>query len=75
LACQIEVPEIELPNVRRAAQSEGTDWIALRDRRYEPRAPAPDGILRSTIFPGLWLDIAAPLRGDLRAVLCASNWV
>jgi hypothetical protein len=27
------------------------------------------GILRSTHFPGLWLDAAALLRGDLAAVL------
>ena len=26
--------------------------------------PAADGILRSTVFPGLWLDPSALVRGD-----------
>jgi Uma2 family endonuclease len=45
------------------------DWFALRDGRYEPLAPSADGILRSTKFPGLWLDPAALLRGDVTVVL------
>jgi len=45
------------------------DWFVLREGAYEPLAPAPDGSLRSTAFPGLWLDPAALLRGDLPAVL------
>jgi Uma2 family endonuclease len=45
------------------------DWFVLRGERYEPLAPAPDGTLRSTVFPGLWLDTAALLRGELNAVL------
>jgi Uma2 family endonuclease len=45
------------------------DWFALRSERYEPLTPGADGILRSTVFPGLWLDAAALLRGDLRDVL------
>jgi len=45
------------------------DWFVLRGDRYEPLAPAADGILRSTVFPGLWLDTAALLRGDLNTVL------
>lgn len=35
-------------------------WRALTaDGRYEAIAPSPDGSLRSRIFPGLWLDVAA----------------
>ncbi len=45
------------------------DWFVLREGRYETLAPAADGSLRSTVFPGLWLDPAALLRGDLAAVL------
>jgi Uma2 family endonuclease len=45
------------------------DWFVLLDERYERLTAASDGTLRSTIFPGLWLDAAALLRGDLRAVL------
>jgi Uma2 family endonuclease len=47
----------------------GIDWFVLREGRYEPLPPAADGILRSTVFPGLWLDPAALLRGDLATVL------
>jgi Uma2 family endonuclease len=45
------------------------DWFVLRDGQYERLAPAADGILRSTVFPGLWLDPAALLRGDMTTIL------
>ncbi len=45
------------------------DWFAHREERFEPMSPAPDGIMRSTVFPGLWLDPAALVRGDVNAVL------
>lgn len=46
------------------------DWWALRGGAYEPVAPDPaDGLLKSVIYPGLWLDRAALLRGDMAAVL------
>jgi hypothetical protein len=36
--------------------------------------PAPaDGVHRSAAFPGLWLDAAALLRGDLARVLAVLN--
>lgn len=47
------------------------DWFRLRDDQYEA-ASTGDGILRSEVFPGLWLDTAAALRDDgrrLRQVL------
>ncbi len=44
------------------------DWFVLRDDRFEPLTPTANGILRSAIFPGLWLDPAALLRGDLITV-------
>ena len=44
------------------------DWFILHEERYEPLHPAADGILRSTVFPGLWLDPAALMRGDGNAV-------
>ena len=47
------------------------DWLALRGGRYEPLVAAGDGITRSGVFHGLWLDAAALLRGDLVAVLRA----
>jgi Uma2 family endonuclease len=44
------------------------DWYVRRGGAYEPLAAGPDGILRSTVFPGLNLDSAALLRGDLSTV-------
>jgi Uma2 family endonuclease len=45
------------------------DWFVLRGGRYEPLEPDNRGVLRSPLFPGLWLDAAALLRGDLAATL------
>jgi Uma2 family endonuclease len=45
------------------------DWFVLRDGRYDRLRPDADGVYRSEIFPGLWLDTAALLRGDLAGVL------
>ncbi len=44
-------------------------WFALREGVYESLAPDAAGILRSEVFPGLWLDPAAFWTGDLAAVL------
>lgn len=44
------------------------DWFVLRNASYDPLAPGPDGILRSEVFPGLWLDRAALLAGDMARV-------
>lgn len=45
------------------------DWFVLRGDRYEPLSRGPDGIFRSEVFPGLWLDPAALIAGDLARVL------
>ena len=45
------------------------DWFVLREDRYERLAPNAAGQYRSEIFPGLWLDPAALLRGDLAQVI------
>jgi Uma2 family endonuclease len=39
-------------------------WFVLRQGKFEGLPPGPDGILRSEVFPGLWLDPAAFLRQD-----------
>jgi Uma2 family endonuclease len=44
------------------------DWFMHREERFEPLPPSPNGILRSTVFPGLWLDPAALVRGDVYGV-------
>ena len=50
-------------------QDRELDWFVLRHGGYQPLAPGADGLLRSEVFPGLWLDRAALLRGDLATVL------
>jgi Uma2 family endonuclease len=44
------------------------DWYILREGRFEPASPTPEGHYRSEVFPGLRLDPAALVRGDLSAV-------
>jgi Uma2 family endonuclease len=48
---------------------QAVDWFALRGGQYDRLAPGPDGILRSEVFPGLWLDPAALVGLDLAGVL------
>jgi Uma2 family endonuclease len=45
------------------------DWFAARSGQYERREPDERGILRSEVFPGLWLDVPALLRDDGQALL------
>jgi Uma2 family endonuclease len=45
------------------------DWFVLRDGQYERMPQDAQGLVRSEVFPGLWLDPAALLRGDLATVL------
>jgi Uma2 family endonuclease len=45
------------------------DWFVLRGGKYEALETSSDGLLRSIIFPGLWLDSAAMIRGDMRRAL------
>jgi Uma2 family endonuclease len=45
------------------------DWFVLRNGRYEAAPTHWDGFHRSEAFPGLWLDAAAMLRGDMTRVL------
>jgi len=45
------------------------DWLALREGSYERLMPDEAGVLRSEVFPGLWLNVQALLAGDLAAVL------
>jgi Uma2 family endonuclease len=46
-------------------------WWELRHGEYHEIAPDADGVLKSRAFPGLWLDAAALLRGDMKAVLAS----
>lgn len=49
-------------------EDQAIDWFVLRGENYERLAPGEDGFLKSAVFPGLWLDPPALMRGDLRRV-------
>jgi Uma2 family endonuclease len=44
------------------------DWFVARDGRFDRLPPGEGGRLESQILPGLWLDPAALIRGDLLTV-------
>ncbi len=41
------------------------DWFVLEAGAYVSLPPGADGVLRSRVFPGLWLDAAAMVAGDM----------
>jgi Uma2 family endonuclease len=45
------------------------DWFVLRSGRYLLLQPTETGRYASEVFPGLWLDAPAMLRGELAGVL------
>lgn len=45
------------------------DWFVAKGRKFVPLVPDAAGILRSEVFPGLWLDIAALIRDDFPVIL------
>jgi len=45
------------------------DWFVLRNDRYQPFTLSAAGYYQSQVFPGLWLDPAALIRGDLAQVM------
>mgnify|MGYP002681849627 FL=1 len=51
------------------AYEQRVDWFVLREGVYEPLQPDADGILRSEVFPGLWLPADALWAGDLATML------
>jgi Uma2 family endonuclease len=51
------------------AADQAIDWFVLSAGLYERMTPDAGGLLKSRIFPGLWLGPAALLRGDLASVL------
>jgi len=49
------------------------DWFSLQDEQYVLLQPNENGIIESRVFPGLRLNVAAMLNGDLATVLAALN--
>jgi len=61
-----------LEYVVRAIEPDEVYWFVLRRGRFVDLQPGPDGIYRSEVFRGLWLDPDALLAGDtlrLQAVI------
>lgn len=48
---------------------DAVDWFVSRGGQFVPLLPGADGVYRSEAFPGLWLDAAAVMRGDIARVL------
>jgi Uma2 family endonuclease len=46
-------------------------WMALVDDRFVNVIPDAEGLFKSRLFPGLWLDPAALLTGDLPTLFAA----
>jgi Uma2 family endonuclease len=46
-------------------------WFVRRDGRFVELAPGPDGLFRSEVFPGLWLDPSPLFAGDLNGLVAA----
>jgi Uma2 family endonuclease len=57
--------------VVRALDPDEVLWHVLREGKLVPLPPGPDGLYRSEVFPGLWLDPQALLAGDRRRVRAA----
>lgn len=51
------------------AYEQRIDWFVLREGVYETLQPDQNGILRSEVFPGLWLPVDGLWAGDLAALL------
>ena len=45
------------------------DWFRLQDGEYVVLQPSEDGIIRSLVFPGLWLAVSDLLAGNMPQVL------
>jgi Uma2 family endonuclease len=45
------------------------DWFLWKEGRYEPLPLTNDGLYKSQVFPGLWLDPQAVIAGDAARVL------
>jgi len=45
------------------------EWLALIEGEYQLLQPDSDGIIRSRVFPGLWLDVEALRSNQMEQVL------
>jgi len=59
--------------VVRAFEPDDVLWFALREGHSSKLMPGMDGIYRSEVFPGLWLDPEALFAGDTRRLRAVDN--
>jgi Uma2 family endonuclease len=52
--------------VVRTLEPDAVHWFVLINGRFVESPPGPDGLYHSQVFPGLWLDPQALIRGDRR---------
>ncbi|MEG4088150.1 Uma2 family endonuclease [Microcoleus sp. Pol12B4] len=45
------------------------DWFSLQEEEYISLLPDAEGIIRSRVFPGLWLAVSALLDGDMPSTI------
>lgn len=62
-----------LEYVVRAMGPDELAWFVRENDRFVELAPDTDGLFKSRVFPGLWLDPIALLKGDRAAVRAASR--
>jgi Uma2 family endonuclease len=47
------------------------DWFSLQDDEYIQLKPGENGIIKSRVFPGLWLAVEAMLSGSMMDIMSA----
>ena len=50
-------------------EEEAIDWFILKRGKYQRLPMAKDGLYKSKVFPGLWLDVKAMIAGELAKVI------
>ena len=63
----------EYITVEQFGQNQNMVWRVLENGAYVAQTLPPDGIIRSQVFPGLWLDLAAFWADDGAKMLAALN--
>jgi len=59
---------LQVPPLENGDRLTRIDWFSLQNGNYS-LLPDEDGVIRSQIFPGLWLQVAAMLEGNMAQVL------
>jgi Putative restriction endonuclease len=50
------------------------DWFYLKNGEYVELLADTDGITRSRVFPGLWLDSSALIQNQMKRVMTVLQW-